>query len=83
MSSAVKLNAALMYILWLRDELPVWVWEGLDSVAETRALFAAADQASAERFQLTPSQWRHRVRQADVSTLLATAATLSTLAVFG
>jgi uncharacterized cupin superfamily protein len=83
MSSAVRLSAALMYVLWLRDELPVWVWEELDSVRETRALFAAADAAAAERFQTTPGQWRRRVKDAEASTLLATAVSLSTMAVFG
>ena len=79
----MKLSAALLYILWLRDELPVWAWGELEGVAETVALFAAVDVAAAEHPQTTVDMWKARVLSADTSTLLNTAVMLSTMAVFG
>ena len=81
-AASLRLSAAYLYVLWTRDELPVWAWNQLDGLVEMHALFAGADLAACDRFQITPGQWRQRLKDADPASVLQTALMLSAMPVF-
>ena len=81
-SASLRLASAYLYVLWTRDELPVWAWAQLGGVVDMLALFAGVDLAACDRFQITPGQWRQRLKDADPASVLQTALMLSAMPVF-
>ena len=83
-AAAARLSSAYTYLLWSRDELPVWAWDALDTLngGEVGMFFAGVDAVAAARFQTTPVQWRAHIRHADTQALIAIAIMVSALSVF-